>query len=261
MNKIVFLVLVGILSLSVTSCSREADNNATTANGVRVKPRLNQSAVNTETEQAEAEAEAETEQAEESAAKQIIAGLTPATDPDLRVKGIVRGRQDPFSVITVQPQIEIEEEEVAEQNRYNQLDRRERRTNRNRGTDEERLARDRGIERPYRQALAQDVVISGLIEINGKPKLIVNAPEETSSRYVQVGQYLSNGQILVKSIDLNHFPTPLVVLEQVESGIKVTKAIGEASDIESVSSLPTSIPSGDTWVSHTTSNTLSNKYQ
>ena len=256
MNKIVFLVLVGILSLSVTSCSRKADNNATKPNGVRVKPRLNQSAVNTETEQAEAEAE--TEQAEESAATQIIAGLTPATDPDLRVKGIVRGRPDPFSVITVQPQIEIEEEEVAEQNRYNQLDRRERRTNRNRGTDEKRLARDKSS---YRQALAQDVVISGLIEINGKPKLIVNAPEETSSRYVQVGQYLSNGQILVKSIDLNHFPTPLVVLEQVESGIKVTKAIGEASDIESVSSLPTSIPSANNWVSHTTLNTLSNKYQ
>ncbi len=237
MNKIVFLVLVGILSLSVISCSRKADNNATKPTGVKVKPTSNQAAVNAE------QAEAEAEQAEESAPTQIIAGLTPATNPDLRVKGIVRGRTDPFSILTVQPQIEIEEEKVVEQNRYNQLDRRERRV------DEARRARNREIESPSRQALAQDVIISGLIEIDGKPKLIVNAPQETSSRYVEVGQYLSNGQILVKSIDLNHFPTPLVVLEQTDSGIKVTKAIGEASDIDSVSSLPTSIPSADTWIS------------
>lgn len=250
MNKIVFLVLVGILSLSVTSCSRKADNNASKPTGAKVKPTLNQAAVNAE--------QAEAEQAEESAPTEIIAGLTPATNPDLRVKGIVRGRTDPFSILTVQPQIEIEEEKVAEQNRYNQLDRRERRINRD--ADESRRDRDSGIESSSRQALAQDVIISGLIEINGKPKLIVNAPEETSSRYVEVGQYLSNGQILVKSIDLNHFPTPLVVLEQTDSGIKVTKAIGEASDIESVSSLPTSIPSADTWVSDASLDTL-NKYK
>ena len=53
----------------------------------------------------------------------------------------------------------------------------------------------------------------------------MQAPEENNARYVEVGQYLSNGQILVKSIDPNHFPTPLVILEQ--SGIEIAKAIGE----------------------------------
>ena len=81
------------------------------------------------------------------------------------------------------------------------------------------------------------MVISGLYESNGRTKLIVRAPEEDNSRYVEVGQYLSNGQILVKSIDPYHFPTPLVILEQ--SGVEVAKAVGESpEDSKKQASLP-----------------------
>ena len=72
--------------------------------------------------------------------------------------------------------------------------------------------------------------------------MIVKAPEEDNSRYVEVGQYLSNGQILVKKIDRNHFPTPLVILE--ESGVEVSKTIGETPEESRnrISSLPSSLP-------------------
>ena len=265
MNKIVFLVLVGILSLSVTSCSRKVDDNANKPSSIKVEAGANQSPDDTEAEKAEAEA-AKAEKGAENEGAQIIAGLTPATNPDLRVKGIARGRTDPFSVLTVKPRIEVKEEKEVNNNQSDRANRRDRRTNRDRQVADSRRGSDsRGSARnqasatqPFRAALAQDVIISGLIDVNGRPKLIVNAPEEATSRYVEVGQYLSNGQILVKSIDLNYFPTPLVILEQ--SGIEVAKTIGEASDIESVSSLPPEIPSSAaTWLSDVSLSASSNQ--
>ena len=101
------------------------------------------------------------------------------------------------------------------------------------------------------------MIISGLYEANGRTKLIVQAPEENTSRYVEVGQYLSNGQVLVKSIDKNHFPTPLIILEQ--SGIEVAKTIGETladnddDDDEDIISLPTISPDSN-WLSRVSLN-------
>jgi len=55
-------------------------------------------------------------------------------------------------------------------------------------------------------------------------QIIVKAPNEDSSRYVRVGQRLSNGQVLVKRIELQG-SEPVVVLEQF--GIEVIKSIGK----------------------------------
>lgn len=175
---------------------------------------------------------------EEAEATQKIAGLIPTTDADTRVRNIVRGRQDPFSVVSLVPKIEIEEEELdlpRPINRNNSSDRR--RPPISQGSNDNPLPSN-PIDQ-FRTELAQKVVISGLYESNGLTKIIVRAPEEDNSRYVEVGQYLSNGQILVKSIDHNHFPTPLVILEQ--SGIEISKAIGESSENSPnrISTLPT----------------------
>ncbi|MEO1006491.1 MAG: hypothetical protein AAFW67_11720, partial [Cyanobacteria bacterium J06638_38] len=91
-------------------------------------------------------------------------------------------------------------------------------------------------------SLAQEVIISGLYEANGSTKLIVQAPEEDTSRYVEVGQYLSNGQVLVKRIEQDSFDFPLIILE--ESGIEVAKTIGISAEDEAddVSFVPTEIP-------------------
>jgi hypothetical protein len=63
------------------------------------------------------------------------------------------------------------------------------------------------------------------VQIGSTVHAIVNAPNEPSSRYVRAGQRLSNGQILVKRIELNEGSEPVVVLEQ--NGIEVTTEVGE----------------------------------
>lgn len=73
--------------------------------------------------------------------------------------------------------------------------------------------------------LAKSVMVMGVIQIGDQAQAIVQVPSEATSRYVQVGQTLSNGQVLVKRIELNAGAEPLVVLEQY--GVEVSKAVGE----------------------------------
>lgn len=229
MNKVVLLFLTGAVALSAQSCSFFADFadarrelEEETAKPIPVK--VNTSAASTPKAEAETEEELSELELEEAEPIEEIAGLIPATNPDTRVRAVVRGRQDPFSVVTLTPNITIEEEEVTENENLN--------TNQNRFNNEANLDDDDLIEPPtvevFEPTLAQDVVISGLYEAGGRTRLIVQAPEESNSRYVEVGQYLSNGQVLIKSIDRNHFPTPMVILEQ--SGVEVYKTIGDSPE-------------------------------
>ena len=81
-----------------------------------------------------------------------------------------------------------------------------------------------------------------------EPEIIVKAPEESSSRYVEAGQYLSDGRILVKRIDKDAFPSPVVILEQ--AGREVAKTIGnDFAEGEDVSSLPTNTLPRQDWIS------------
>lgn len=73
--------------------------------------------------------------------------------------------------------------------------------------------------------LAQNVTVMGVIQIGEATQAIVQVPNEPTSRYVQVGQRISNGQVLVKRIEMNEGAEPLVVLEQY--GVEVAKAVGE----------------------------------
>lgn len=74
-------------------------------------------------------------------------------------------------------------------------------------------------------ALAAAVEVSGVIQVGNEPQAIVKAPNETTSRYVRVGQRLANGQVLVKRIEMNEGSEPVVVFEQY--GIEVSRAVGE----------------------------------
>jgi len=73
--------------------------------------------------------------------------------------------------------------------------------------------------------LAQNVTVMGVIQIGEVTQAIVQVPNEATSRYVQVGQRLSNGQVLVKRIEMNEGAEPLVILEQY--GVEVAKGVGE----------------------------------
>ena len=72
--------------------------------------------------------------------------------------------------------------------------------------------------------LARAVRVTGVVQVGNEVRAIVEPPNE-SSRYVRVGDYLANGQVLVKRIDINAGPDPIVVLEQF--GIEVTRPVGD----------------------------------
>lgn len=72
--------------------------------------------------------------------------------------------------------------------------------------------------------LANAVEVSGVVLIGGVPQAIVKAPNEDTSRYVKVGQRLSNGQVLVKRIEMNGGSDPIVILE--ENGVEVSRGVG-----------------------------------
>lgn len=72
--------------------------------------------------------------------------------------------------------------------------------------------------------LARAVKVTGVVQIGDTVYAIVNAPNEPTSRYVQEGQRLSNGQVLVRRIETNR-AEPVVVLEQY--GVEVLRAVGE----------------------------------
>lgn len=237
MNKTVLLLLVGTLALLTESCSffndfsdarKELEENT-------AKPiPANVDAANNQNQEANLAEEEFADLEDETEPTQAIAGLIPATNPDVRVRTIARGRQDPFSIVNLTPRIEIEQAEVEAVNQptenrssQNNSSRAEQRQP-SQGTNSQDVSKPSGIKVPE-PTLAQKVIVSGLYEANNRVKLIVQAPEESTSRYVEVGQYLSNGQVLVKSIDWDHSPIPMVTLEQ--SGIEISKEIGETSDV------------------------------
>lgn len=75
--------------------------------------------------------------------------------------------------------------------------------------------------------LATAVVVTGVVQVGDAVQAIVQAPNELTSRYVRAGQRLSNGQVLVKRIELNEGADPVVVLEQ--NGVEVFRAVGEGA--------------------------------
>lgn len=72
--------------------------------------------------------------------------------------------------------------------------------------------------------LARQVEVTGVVNVGGVPRAIVKAPDEPS-RYVQAGDRLANGQVLVKRIETRG-ANPSVILEQY--GIEVARDVGEA---------------------------------
>lgn len=80
---------------------------------------------------------------------------------------------------------------------------------------------------PPPRPLSETVEISGVVEVGGKTSVIIKSPDERSSRYVHVGDYLGNGNVLVKRVEMGI--EPVVVLE--ENGAEVTRYIGSGSSL------------------------------
>ncbi|MEG4841517.1 hypothetical protein [Microcoleus sp. B9-D4] len=73
--------------------------------------------------------------------------------------------------------------------------------------------------------LATGTEVSGVVKVGNETQVIVKVPNEPTSRYVKVGQRLSNGQVLVKRVEIKPGADPVVILE--ENGVEVAKGVGE----------------------------------
>lgn len=256
MKKISFLALVSILSLGVSSCSyikafsekrQELDDAPQAALKVQAEGQ----------EQAEQEQDPLAEALESSEAltrEQDIAGLIVPTNPEARVSSSVRGRTDPFSTVAVKAQIEVEEPKVKVAETSPTRDRRGSRSR-------DRVQRPRDItstpiidetrEIVSPTETADNVLITGLVELGDRIKVIIQAPGEATSRYVDIGQYISNGRVLVKRIE-SSFPEPTVILE--ESGREVARVVGqpvaEATEEQAILPPPPPTSGSVSWLSN-----------
>lgn len=75
---------------------------------------------------------------------------------------------------------------------------------------------------PSPTALADQVEITGVVQVGDRVMAIAKAPEESSARYVTKGDRLSGGRVIVREIRTSG--SPVVILEQ--NGQKVMKSIG-----------------------------------
>jgi hypothetical protein len=83
-------------------------------------------------------------------------------------------------------------------------------------------AKPKAVEQPL-QAMALE--ISGVIEVEGKTQVIVKLPTESFSRYIEVGNRVADGKVLIKRIESQESLSPTVVLEEV--GVEVSRKIGD----------------------------------
>jgi hypothetical protein len=77
-------------------------------------------------------------------------------------------------------------------------------------------------EKPL-QAMA--IEVSGVMEVAGKTQVIVKLPNESFSRYIEVGDRVANGKVLIKRVEGQQSLSPTVVLEEV--GVEVPRKIGD----------------------------------
>ena len=81
---------------------------------------------------------------------------------------------------------------------------------------------------PEPTAVASQVELSGIVQVNGETYAIVQAPGEPTSRYVKVGDRISGGNILVKRIETRPGNAPVVVLE--ERGVEIALPVGSGAE-------------------------------
>ncbi len=73
--------------------------------------------------------------------------------------------------------------------------------------------------------LAATVGISGIMQVDGKTQVIVKLPNESFSRYVEVGDRIYDGKVRIKRVEGEQSLSPMVVLE--ESGVEVSRRVGD----------------------------------
>jgi hypothetical protein len=172
-----------------------------------------------------------------TAAEIARAELLPSTDPNERLKEIDSERADPYAIVTLPPPPPRtppapaagsgNNGQTASPNAGSPPTTTPNGNNQgpgpnNGGTGE--TAPRPLPELPEPTVVASQVEISGVATVNGDTYVIVKAPGEPTSRYVKVGDRLSNGAVLVKRIENRLSGSPVVVLE--ERGEEIALPVG-----------------------------------
>jgi hypothetical protein len=75
------------------------------------------------------------------------------------------------------------------------------------------------------RSLAETIEISGVVELAGKTNVIIQVPNEHTSRYAAVGERLDNGKVLIKRVEMGL--EPVVILEQ--GGREIARSVGSGA--------------------------------
>ena len=200
MRKICLTAFVTILTLLLASCSGGNESETTTQTTQPNNSNVSENTSETKREDNKEQAKENKQPEEKETANRNIPGLIPPTNPDRRRREISEGRKDPFALIPLKSDPTVKQEPTTAED------------------DQNKQTTTQTAD------LAEEVVVKGVIKVSGNTKIILKAPNEQFTRYVRLGQYISNGQVLVKGVRFN-FDPPIVVLEQ--SGIEVLKQVGQ----------------------------------
>ena len=157
-------------------------------------------------------------------------GLIQPTNVNQRARQVQKGREDPFAVLFVPVFQKVPQKIVPQRpNRTSppKVVARDSGLNPNRGNTLRQLPPTLPVlpPPPPQPDLARAVTVTGVVQVGSEPQAIVKVPNEATSRYVRVGQRLSNGQVLVKRIEVDEGSDPVVILEQ--NGTEVRRSVGE----------------------------------
>lgn len=158
--------------------------------------------------------------------------LITSTDPEERIRLVQRDRPDPFDILRTTPTVEVPEEVLNPPAAPSPA------TPSPATPSAPEPSPPEDVELapipdlvpfvpppPPQPETARAVTVTGVVQIGTVPYAIVNAPNEPHSRYVRSGQFLSNGQVLVKRINMSPGGVdPVVILE--EFGIEVARQVG-----------------------------------
>ncbi|ANV84390.1 hypothetical protein AWQ21_08350 [Picosynechococcus sp. PCC 7003] len=169
--------------------------------------------------------------------------LIPSTDPDARRRATAEGRPDPFADLPIVPQVTLAPPPAPTP------------TPTASGTQPGAPGTANGAGTPGQTTpgtlpgavaiappppldftpvlpalpeptAARNTKVTGVVQIGGIDYVMVESPDERFSRYVKVGDYVANGQVLVKAIAFNR-GVPVVTLEQY--GMTIQKKLNETS--------------------------------
>ena len=230
MRRFLAITLVGVGTLTLSGCN--------------LFPGSQDSASDSSEEPATAEITSVEETVEEKFPKPIVpsapslaaivrAELIQSTDPDERFQQVQRTRTDPYAELTTPPPEKVVPPQEGGGSQAGQpspgaigadgVDPIS-------GEDQDSGSPISPLPELPQPALALAVEVSGVVQVGSTVHAIIKAPDEASSRYVRVGQRLSNGRILVKRIEMREGAEPVVVLEQ--NGIEVARPVGSGTSAD-----------------------------